>query len=987
LGVLEITKFSEELTSMGERSQPDRSASNSDCPMSLDLPSGVSSYLDSICRRYARWQVYTLTDVVGESDRQKATTIPLLDLGLMVQRVDPSEFGKANCDKEPKNNESKVERFTVLAGVRKYAADHVLLVGRPGSGKSTALARLLLEEAQKAQQDSSVLIPVLVELRYYKTSVLELMRSFFKTHGLLIDRSDIETLLFEGRFLLLVDGLNELPSDEARREVKAFEQTNRKTSMIFTTRDLGVGGDLNLNRKLEMQSLTEKQMQAFVRSYLLTQGDALLRQLGSRLRELGQTPLLLWMLCSVFANNQNRVPSNLGSVFREFTQIHYCKLKEDAPVAEGSREYWAEMLQALAWKMTQGKSATELQVAIDRSDAIQVLKAFLTDKVAYPETYARNRLNDLLKHHLIQLGTGTQIEFRHQLIQEYYAAEQLLKQLPQLNYECLKWDYLNYLKWTEPFALMLELVEDKQEALRVVELALEVDWQLGARLAGKVKLEWQEETIEMVRSLQLPQMLKIHLLGVTRSEAAIPGLTELLKDGDSSVVRRAAFSLGEIGSEATIPALIERLKDENPSVRESAAFALGKIGSEAAIPALIERLKDEDRLRRWNLVSALYEIGSQAAISALTERLKDENPSVRWSAAEALGKIGSEAAIPALIERLKDENSLVRGHVASALGEIVSEDAIAALIELLKDEDFDVRENVAFALGKIGSEAAIPMLVERLKHEDSSVRWNAAFVLGKINSEAAIPPLIERLKDGNSSVAGRAAVALSEIGSETAVPGLTKLLKDEDSSVARIAALTLGLIGSEAAILALTECLKDGNSSVSKNAAFVLDKINSEAAIPPLIERLKDGNSSVAGRATVALSEVGSEAAVPGLTELLKDKSFPVRANAANSLGEIGSESVILLLKHRMKDEKIATNEIIVALTAIQNRCKRYNAQPATSTEKPIPAEAKTSDQKSEQAIVHQHFHAPVYGVAGNVEGDMNVHPPEPNPDEILNQA
>ncbi|PSB20167.1 NACHT domain-containing protein [Phormidesmis priestleyi ULC007] len=332
---------------------------------SFDLPPDFfQSYLNSICQHYAQWcRVYTLTDVVGQASSQGSPTVPMWDLGLKVQTIDR--------DKDPKTSESKTKRFTVLEGFRKYAADHVLLVGQPGSGKSTALVRLLIEEAQKAQQDSSALIPVLVELRYYQDSVLELMRSFFKTHNLLLDLSTIETLLFERRFLLLIDGLNELPSEEARSQLSALRRDDRKVPMISTTRDLGVGGNLNLTRKLEMQPLTEKQMQEFVQSYLPTR-DTLLRQLGDRLRELGQTPLLLLMLCSVFANNQTRVPPDLGSVFREFTQIHYCKLKEDAPVAEGSREYWAEMLQVLAWKMTQRKSATELQVEIEMVRSLEL---------------------------------------------------------------------------------------------------------------------------------------------------------------------------------------------------------------------------------------------------------------------------------------------------------------------------------------------------------------------------------------------------------------------------------------------------------------------------------------------------------------------------------------------------------------------------------------------------------------------------------------
>jgi hypothetical protein len=42
----------------------------------------------------------------------------------------------------------KVEQLPVLEGLRKYQDNHVLLVGRPGSGKSTALQQLLWEEAQ-----------------------------------------------------------------------------------------------------------------------------------------------------------------------------------------------------------------------------------------------------------------------------------------------------------------------------------------------------------------------------------------------------------------------------------------------------------------------------------------------------------------------------------------------------------------------------------------------------------------------------------------------------------------------------------------------------------------------------------------------------------------------------------------------------------------------------------------------------------------------
>jgi hypothetical protein len=89
----------------------------------------------------------------------------------------------------------------------------------------------------------------------------------------------------------LMDGLNELPSEAARLDVAKFRQDYPKVSMIFTMRDLSLGGDFGLEKKLEMQPLTEAQMQAFVRSYVPEQAEAMLRQLKDRLREFGQTPL------------------------------------------------------------------------------------------------------------------------------------------------------------------------------------------------------------------------------------------------------------------------------------------------------------------------------------------------------------------------------------------------------------------------------------------------------------------------------------------------------------------------------------------------------------------------------------------------------------------------------------------------------------------------------------------------------------------------
>jgi predicted NACHT family NTPase len=399
-------------------------------------------YLHSISTHYDHWwELYTLTNAETQA-KQKNEPQPWktpFDFGLMVQTV-PRDRPLASDSPglEPQSSKEKIERFPVLEGIRKFVREHgqVLLVGRPGSGKSTTLARLLLEEAGADQY-----VPVLVELRFLSNStILDRIQAFFQRHDLLLDRTQIEDLLFHRRLLLLMDGLNELPSEAARLDVAKFRQDYPKVSMIFTTRDLSLGGDFGLERKLEMQPLTEAQMQAFVRSYVPGQAEAMLRQMKERLQEFGQTPLLLWMLCRLFRQT-GQIPNNLGEVFRAFTQGYERNLKADVPV-ESDRRWWPELLQELAFAMMYGQPIevngvrpfpdVEFRVAIPKIEVRQIFANFLQNKESSAEGAAQKYLDDLLRHHLIQLN-GEQVEFRHQLIQEYYAAEYLLRHWEQFS--------------------------------------------------------------------------------------------------------------------------------------------------------------------------------------------------------------------------------------------------------------------------------------------------------------------------------------------------------------------------------------------------------------------------------------------------------------------------------------------------------------------------------------------------------------------------
>ncbi|TAG43296.1 MAG: NACHT domain-containing protein [Oscillatoriales cyanobacterium] len=916
----------------------------------MATPVDFPKYLQSLIKSYeSQPDLYTLTD---------------LQVEVRVE-ISPEDRSPQTPKNQPK---TKIVRLEVLAGIRKYLdKGNVLLAGKPGSGKSTVLQRFRWELAREALKDGGP-IPILVQLRSDR-SIVQAICAEFRQAKLRVSPEDVDDLLLDGKLLLLLDGVNEMPSPQRRDEFQLFRDDNSDTRMIFTTRDLALGGSLGIEKQLEMCALTKPQMEEFVHKHLPQHGDSLLRQLRDRLREIAETPLLLWMMCEVFEPTL-KIPQSKGELFDQF-HYKYEKFKGNIPVSEDSRRFKSELLQQLAFVMLQGdlQQPTEGFVAISRDRAEGILERWLHHRgVLDAPTKAKEWLEDLLEHHLLQVAAKPEeIEFHHQLFQEYYAGRALLKLLVEkhddvTDDERLQHFYLNYFKWTEPLAFMLSLLADEDRAVRVVRLALDVDVMLGARLAGEVKREFQKRAVGLVDGLDVPGWLKVALLGEVRSDAAIPGLLKLLEHSDWKVRSHVAYALGKIGSEIAITGLLKLVKDSDHDVRKNAVSALekidteaaiygllkfakdsdsdvrskaadglGKISSKAAIPELLKLIKDSDFDVQRSAADALSEIGSDEAISGLLKLVTNSDSDVAWIAADVLGEIGSEAATIGLLKLLKHSDTNVRSSVAYALGEIGSDDAILGLVQLVQDSDPDVRWMVADALCEIGSEETIPGLIKLLQDLDPNVREMAADALGKIGyeAEAAIPDLIKLLEDSEPDVCWTAADALGEISSEEAIPGLLKLVKHSDPDVRLNVIYALEKIGSEESIPGLLQLVEDSDTDVRLMAGDALENICYESAIFKLIELAEDSSSYLPLSVVDILGKIGSDPTIPGLFELLEDPDSDVRASAADAIANIAkqhAEKVVPHLPHLLtlilpKSGK----EVHRLILAIQAACKYYN--------------------------------------------------------------
>lgn len=602
-------------------------------------------------------EFYTITTVEGETSRQKVlNSAPLLfDFALMVERVEEKQ------DQEGQEQERKqVERLGVLEGLRKYAKDHVLLQGKPGSGKSTGLKRLLLEEAETDNH-----IPVLVELKFYEESIVGLIREFLGRHGANLSNAAITEALANGEFLLLVDGVNELPSEAARRDLDTFQSRYQKsTAMIFTTRDLGLGGNLGIEKKLEMLPLSESQMREFVCAYLPDTGEAMLGTLGDRLREFGQTPLLLKMLCDLYAQAKD-IPENLGLIFRAFTVQYenHPELKGKVPLGVSSKSFWGDLLQEIAFRMIQRDGDPKnFTTAIQKSEAEKIIWDFCKGaNLSNSLGNARQWLEELLAYHLIELEGRDQITFCHQLIQEYYAAEKLLKSLSELDDESLIWDYLNNVKWTEIFKIAASLTESKKIIQKIIDCALRTDYCLGAQIIKKLDFPIQNKYITSIKKKSISEQFKLYLFYIINNHQVAYELAESFTIYSKNEQQHIIHLLGQsqIHKSQAVKLLFQLFYKVNWYIQEIILGALDELMCPESCEILINFLQNEQDSIKQQSSQILGQKKYDIFFDILVERYnKSDAVSFKKEILEIIGRIGTQKCLVFLVDLIINTENL-----------------------------------------------------------------------------------------------------------------------------------------------------------------------------------------------------------------------------------------------------------------------------------------------------------------------------------------
>ncbi len=199
----------------------------------------------------------------------------------------------------------------------------LLVVGQPGSGKTTELLKFATLMTEKAASLPDAPIPVLLELSAWQDDGTSLeswvARRLKQLYN--IDHTIALEWLRNERLLLLFDGLNEVgfwPQARCIESLNQFLQTSAYPHCVVCCRleeyEQGHKQLTELNGAIYLQPLSDAQIQAYLdNSSHCLKWEALAAE--PRLRDLVRSPLMLMMLVAVYQGRQIYTASELLNLY------------------------------------------------------------------------------------------------------------------------------------------------------------------------------------------------------------------------------------------------------------------------------------------------------------------------------------------------------------------------------------------------------------------------------------------------------------------------------------------------------------------------------------------------------------------------------------------------------------------------------------------------------------------------------------------------
>lgn len=572
---------------------------------------------------------------------------------------------------------------SILEIIEDKSCQYMVILGDPGSGKSTLTQYITLNWAEQKSKN----IPLLIELRKYikdRNLPKDFLEFFHQGSDVIcrLNRHQLHHSLEEGNALVMFDGLDEVFDPAVRdtiiTEIIRFTNEYKKVRVVVTSRIIGYKSQRLRDaqfRHFTLQDLELKQIKEFIKKWhnLAFGNNPDKLRLQTRLldainyspaiRELAGNPLLLTMMAIL--NRNQELPRDRAELYEQASRVllQEWDVNKNLPIPVDTigRQEKQAMLRKVAYFMQSASEGLKGNL-IKADDLEKILKDYLKKiEVESPLKIAKLIIKQLRERNFILcfLGADT-YGFVHRTFLEYFCAWEFVWQ-----FEKEKVIDINFLineifgkhwqdeSWHELLKLISAMIEPKF-AGKIINFLIQqageefefINLFLASDCLFEVRNRQDLKDISEILLIKLKDLINY---GDLYSENTTEHQRDSINKIRSLTIEKIAKTWKE--KETTLTWLKEFIEQEYSHKTDFIPYAAVRAIAtywqhEPETLPLIKRCS-RSALNKYVRQSAILELGrlwrdDVQTFTILIDALNDSTPDVRWATVRVMSQYFSE---------------------------------------------------------------------------------------------------------------------------------------------------------------------------------------------------------------------------------------------------------------------------------------------------------------------------------------------------------